>query len=253
MLQLLNGNKTYPVRLHGANISGASGCCGIGTISRLSAESRISTMMTVDEIIQSQRNKIKAHIDGGHYSIYGYLTKLPNYKEKLLCGDMALSRACSTFYAGPDFASTKMGSNCSAPVLKPVMPEEVGYAAVLQQLRDSYKYSIYYMSDNMDELGDVRLGPFNTRTFHTWLYLNNLIGSATTGPTQSLTTGRTLQAWVITPNWRECTKIIHEAVKTFIHIVGSINEYEGIKQQREAEIATEQRKLREIIDIAVDW
>ncbi len=195
------------------------GCCGIGTISRLGA------------VRYLQETELEREAEGWRKS------KPTRPNVSMLCGRTLKSMA--------QCASTQAWTPC-LPTL------EEGYWALLEDCRESAKYAVYFLSDNVHNQGDVHLGGFATRHFVKWLQLNELGSVVSTGPVQSLRTGHNIQGWMFTPNWGVIREGIGKVKEGYISRIKEINsadtETKASIQQARHDAGREDRELQSIFN-----
>jgi len=217
------------------SITGAAGCCGIGTISRLhgvrvTAAQRASDLSVMDADKQCL----------GYYSRVGQFTHI------------RMRAVLATLNKLPDYPDN-MGGQQRRIWHGGAVPLDVAYMSVLDTMSHQTRHVAYYMSDNVEGEGDVHLGPFNTRDFHKWMVHNNLCSSVSTGPMMSLKTNRELQAWIIQPYWKYVNKYLMNHKHELYDIVKEINNNVEIKQRRQSAIAGSASELQEIQRGLSDW
>jgi hypothetical protein len=108
-------------------------------------------------------------------------------------------------------------------------PIEMAFYMVIECMKGS-KYSMYVATDNMTTEGDVHKGPFSTKNFVNWLQFKHYANIATAGPVTSLRTNKTIQGWVIHPNWTRINEEFIPARDEFIKYAKEIQYGGGFKQ-----------------------
>lgn len=88
-------------------------------------------------------------------------------------------------------------------------PVEWAFAGVLSALDRPTPPNLYWMSDNMDEDGDVHTGAFSTKNFVMWLKEMD-VGDLHEVPAQKSHRGggHPIQIWVWHPNWDKVREVI---------------------------------------------
>ncbi len=91
-------------------------------------------------------------------------------------------------------------------------PIEWGFAGVLSSLDRPTPPNLYWMSDNMDEEGDVHNGPFSTKNFVMWLKEMD-VGDLHEVPARNSHRGggHPIQIWVWHPNWPKVREVVNHA------------------------------------------
>jgi hypothetical protein len=126
--------------------------------------------------------------------------------------------------------------------------------AVLEDMLKNYRYSIYFFSDNTEEVGDVHIGPFSTRSFVKWLRKEDMGAIHSSGPVTSLRTSRELQSWIFVPNINRCEQQIIKVRDEFIKQVNEINDNDKIQdaeRDRRKEHALASKAIRDTL--SSDW
>ena len=126
---------------------------------------------------------------------------------------------------------------------------DIAYSIVLEGMQRT-KYAIYFMSDNMDNSGDVHIGPFTTRGFVTWLRDHDLGAIQTCGPVISLRTRRNIQGWIFVPHWDLCTTRIIKDRARLIKLYKGYNNDPKIKEAQQ-ERCKEQHEASRTISAAL--
>jgi hypothetical protein len=132
---------------------------------------------------------------------------------------------------------------------------EIAFCAVLEAM-NVQRYTIYFLSDNMESRGDVHTGTFSTKNFVRWLMLNEVGQLQATGPQTSLRTQRMIQGWMLTPNWNRVDKLAKDGKKKLIDHYRSLNNDERIKgpeQERLRERARASAGLVDSFDSSPEW
>lgn len=88
------------------------------------------------------------------------------------------------------------------------VPIEWGFAAVLDKLDRNTPPNLFFMSDNLDEDGDVHTGAFSTKNFVAWLKEMDVGALHETPPQKSHRGGaHPLQVWVWHPDWDKVREV----------------------------------------------
>jgi len=122
-----------------------------------------------------------------------------------------------------------------------------GFAAVLERCT-RLTFSMYFMSDNMSEDGDIHLGPFSTRNFVKYLQDNNLGTIVTAGPVTSLNTDRDIQGWIFLPHWKSITKHVKKLRLELITYYKELNNDPRIKEPEQARRKQSADRSKELAD-----
>jgi hypothetical protein len=131
------------------------------------------------------------------------------------------------------------------------VPVPIAYAAVLESLD---KYAIYFMSDNMDQRGDVHIGPMSTREFAKWCYYEGLGQFQTTGLVESLRTGKNLQGWMMTPNWLAIHAVVKKHREELITMIKELNKHDNIKERHTSRTRARERRSRALAEgLVAGW
>lgn len=91
-------------------------------------------------------------------------------------------------------------------------PLEWGFAGVLSALDRPTPPNLYWMSDNMDDEGDVHTGAFSTKNFVMWLKEMD-VGDIHEVPAKASHRGggHPIQIWVYHPDWPKVREVITTA------------------------------------------
>jgi len=197
-------------------VDGQAGCCGIGTVYRLSSATCSPSQR--DANLTSWYNTPNPYAIGSD-NPEGAWEKM-SMKQILKATEQ---RPQGVLWGGRIGSSYWFGNAILA---------DIAYSAVLETMERT-KYAIYFMSDNMDGQGDTHIGPFNTRGFVSWLRQHELGQLQSTGPIQSLRTQRNINGWMFTPNWQQCAKRAELAKAQLITMYKGYNDDERIKKAHE--------------------
>lgn len=121
------------------------------------------------------------------------------------------------------------------------IPVEWGFTAVLDKLYNGTKANLIVMTDNIDDDGDVHIGPFGTKHFAKWVMENDL-GDVHETPPRKSHRGRQphLQVWVWHPNWENISTIITKcrmlALEYYKEIKNVEKEFEALRANANADL-----------------
>ena len=213
------------------------GCCGIGTVSRLRAN--YPTAARIRESLRKWEEQDQPY----------FLSQMKR-EDRM---DEIIKTMDKQPWAGvqPSLYRYELPTNYFAATALPV---EIVFAAILERMITIDCYGIWFLSDNMTELGDVHLGAFATRFFVDWMVQQNLGTMQTTGPIVSRRTGNNIQGWMVTLNWPNCVAQIHRA-RTELHLlIKEFNSNEHIKSKGQATIKTyEQERKAFARELCAGW
>lgn len=131
------------------------------------------------------------------------------------------------------------------------IPVEWGYTHILSKLYHGARSNIIVMSDNMDDEGDVHIGPFGTKHFAKWVQTMD-IGDVHEVPARKSHrgSGHMLQVWVWHPDWNKVSTLVKQCLVLAREYFKEIEDAEkDIKQQR----ADANAKLIEKLATAAGW
>jgi len=201
------------------------GCCGMGVITRLNSATCTPSQR------DANRDSWLALVEPKPL-----MSDLPNWRSAHL-------KTMLNFLDRRPQGMQWMGRRQSTRWYGGAVSTHVAFMAVVEDAMKNQRYSMYFLSDNTEGVGDVHNGPFSTRNFVKWLRDNDMGAIHSPGPVTSLRTQRELQSWIFVPNTARCDAQVEHIRKEFIIQVNEINDNDKIKcaendRRREQELAS---------------
>lgn len=184
------------------------GCCGAAVIARLGASYTTEKGQAIAKKAYFERPTVKP------------LKTTPVHNDYF----DVLARAAHCHDMGPGAA----GFNHSM-----AMTPRAAFACLIHTASKRRRQAIYFMADNLEEVGDVHTGIFSTKNFVQFIRLEGLGAVQEASPIQSTKTQRQLGAWIWTPDWAACNKLTSAEFLAFKSQVKEFNRHDRLKGPNE--------------------
>jgi hypothetical protein len=131
------------------------------------------------------------------------------------------------------------------------VPVEWGFAAVLSKMTAGTKANLILMSDNLDDEGDVHVGPFGTKHFVQWLKTMD-VGEIHDTPARESHRGKKprLQVWIWHPDWEKVETLNRQGMLLALKYY---KEIKNVEKELEAKQRNANSELLATFSRAAGW